>query len=165
MFVDSISYLDTLDKSKDAVLAVIDPDGYKQIPWDSLLKVLKYPRLDALITLTAHGMSRNLTQDKQNNRSLIEFFGVDKNHEFSNIDDELNQYANKILNETGKFVLPLLIKTKHNHYYYIITVSRSKAAFKVLKYLRDKLDPVSNEDLTRVVGRISSEIKTLEDFF
>ncbi len=162
-FVESLSYLDIID-SKDAVLAVVDPAGYSPTPWESVLKLLKFPTVDVLLTITAHGMHRNLN-NKQDDSALRGFFGVDDDYKFGEIDDELYKYASKIKDKTGKGVLPLKINTVQNHYYYIFAISGSNAGWKILKYLRDKLNQISNDDLTRNVGKLSDDINTMDDYF
>lgn len=164
-FSESYKFVDNLDREADAVLAIIDPKGYKDIPWEYIKHVLKFPTLDAVITVMTSGIHRNIANKSQDDSGLTEFFGSEDWQQFDSGHQVVEKYAENIKNHTKKDVRILSIDNKDQNLYDLLLITKSKGGMNAMEHIHDKLQNVSIEEITDCVARFAKNHKTLEDYF
>ena len=171
-FVDSTSFIDNLSTG-DGVLAIIDPAGYAPIPWKSVYKILKHPPLDAFLTITTSGITRNIDNQTQDDIKLKEFLGINDFNEVNDldingdtkIDEIMDAYKKRIHRKTGKFVNTLTINTIGSHKYELLLISRKPTVMKIFSHILEKLENLSNDQILGILATKSSHVKTMDYYF
>lgn len=162
-FSNSIQFFNTLEKDNDAVLAIIDPPGFAQIPWKDIIHVLKFPAVDAFITIMTSGIQRNIEQNNAYD-ALTSFFGNEDWATLGNAENIIDEYISKIKSETGKHVERIGIDTENQKLYDLLYVSRNKTAIRIMDDIASKLEQITFSDLTSIVAETSEDVKTLLDY-
>lgn len=162
-FSKSVSFFKTLDDESDAVLAIIDPPGFTQIPWEDIVQVLRFPAVDAFITIISSGIQRNIEQ-KDSYDSLTSFFGNEDWVSLEHSENIIDEYISRIKSLTGKHVERIPIDMQNQKIYDLLYVSRNRNAIKIMDDIAHKLNQISLNDLVSVVSETSSDVKTLFDY-
>jgi len=162
-FSESVKYFDTLDRNDDAVLAIIDPPGFSQIPFQDVQQILEFPTVDVFLTVMTSGIQRNLDVPDAHD-ALTSFFGDEKWEKLGHAENIVEEYKTRLESATKKKIEKIEIFMENQKIYDLFYVSGNAIARKILHYIASKLEKIQLNDLTSIVSMQSPDVKTLFDF-
>ncbi len=162
-FSESVTYFDHLDKDDDAVLAVIDPPGYSQIPFKDIQRILEFPAVDMFLTVMTSGIQRNI-EKRDSFDSITTFYGDEGWSEFGDAENIVNEYKSKLESNTDKRIERISIDMENQKLYDLFYISRNPNAIRIMDDIASKLKEVTLNDLISIVSKQLPDVKTLLDY-
>ena len=153
-----------------SILVFIDPEGLKEIEWNTLKKLLEKKYVDVIYILSTVGLKRGINEqilgknlppltEKEKRKILSRSYSSE---EYVKI---FAKYILKELKRRRLFYTSLpIINEKKTEIYRIVWASSSPGAAKAIKSTLDMLEHVKNEDLISIIKVISGEQTNLDRF-
>jgi len=162
-FSTSVQFFDNLDSKNDAVLAIIDPPGFSQIQWQDVIHALRFPAVDAFVTIMTSGIQRNIEQPDAYD-SLTNFFGSEGWVGLGHAEKIVDAYIDHIKSETGKHVERISIDMENQKLYDFLYITRNETALRIMDDIAFKLKQIKLSDLISIVAEKSNDVKTILDY-
>lgn len=170
-FQSSISSVENIDArtGHESCLAVIDPVGYKTIPWENMERLLKIETCDLFIVVMTSDLHRNLpialNPELKGDQGLTNFLGNDSWNGLETGEDIVKQYRKQIA-EFGKYTEVLSVnRVGETKIYDIILSTRSPGGMNAMKDIAERLKHVTTENIRPQAIFGSGKMKPLDEYF
>lgn len=147
--------------SDSCFLAFIDPQGYSDLKWKTVEKLLRHGKGDIILNFPTMGINRNL-KNPECAPALSEFFG-DANWKVRDIDEALENYKFR-LSQSRKYVDNLEVKDEQQRRLYdLVFATNSQGMRNALTDLKRRLDKIQTKTIRGLYAVVAEGQKQLTD--
>ncbi|MGB8218717.1 MAG: three-Cys-motif partner protein TcmP [Candidatus Methanoperedens sp.] len=164
----AIDYMSGKLRNKENVLnlCLIDYEGFKEVPFDLIMKISKFHG-DTIINFQTHQLARVIND--QNADYLTSFFGTDRWKDFSsdNYKETLQLYQSQ-LKKTRPIFESIEISSDHAYFYHLIFACRETAKgsqwMDAIRKIRPTIEASNAGTVKEIINIIKGNQRQLSDF-
>jgi three-Cys-motif partner protein len=160
--------LDTVLKNccssyRTCFLAFIDPQGYSDLKWSTVERLLNQGKGDLIINFPTMGINRNMPIT-ENAHSITEFFGDEESWKDCSIEEALENYKFQI-SERKAFVDSIEVRDEQQRRLYdLIFATGSQGMRNVFDSLKVRLDQIKTKTIRGLYEVATDRQKQMEEY-
>ena len=167
-FSQTVNFLESIQQFGNAYLVFIDPQGFKEITWDLMERLLKIEKADIFFTFMTYtiALNRSNAGTEESYATLLDnFYGDDSWHNLTNGDELLQGYIKKVENyKTYVYHIPVF-KTGENKLYDVIIATNSIGAGNIISDIIKIMDVTTTEMIRAALQVVTKKQRELSEFF